>query len=91
MIEVDVTQEDINNGEQGKYRICPIALAVNRKLTNHYCGVTPYDIFLYKKDTNGFVTCLDVPNKVTDFMLDFDTEKEVKPFKFNLDTRGYDL
>lgn len=88
MIRVEVTQDDINRGQQTVCRACPVALALNRALSEalgypvetsvqRYSGAvwTPEEKFLGR---------MRFPRSVEKFVVSFDDEKKVEPFEFNI-------
>ena len=75
-MKIDVTQEDIVNGKKKSCDECPIALAMIRA---GYKNVSVGSYFI----SSGNLTYL-VPPEVTKFVLDFDAEKPVSPFSFEL-------
>ncbi len=80
MKRINVTQEHINNGEKFDCNKCPIALAT--KGTIFFLSI----IIRQKKYNDPAYTFseYDLPEKALDFISDFDYDKKVKPFSFNL-------
>lgn len=77
---ISVTQEDIANGCKGRYRMCPVALAVSRMLL-HDVGVTHDTIDIQMEDERIEII---TPAEAKSFIRRFDHGKPVKPFTFNL-------
>lgn len=42
-----VTQNDIDQGQMGECKLCPVALAVSRRFKDSYASVTPAYLRLY--------------------------------------------
>lgn len=80
---INVTQEDIDRGERGQCRTCPIAKAVIRELdeTDVYV-IGPYLVIGIHGPTR---LTIDLPDAVTRFVEDFDSEDSVAPFSFELE------
>lgn len=80
---VKVTDRNIVNGEKSSALRCSIALAMKEwiprltvvQVTYYYAYLTFDSIPEYR---------IPLPNKVTDFIRDFDSGKEVEPFEFKL-------
>ncbi len=95
-ISINVTQKDINTGKAVDAYSCPIARAVNRRLTkNRYSSVTQVGINVVnrrsKKRFSGILSILriEVPRvedrrQVGNFLLKFDAghKEELEPFTF---------
>lgn len=79
---VDVTAEDIAQGEPRKCVKCPIALALRRTLEQSLVGVGGHDAVMVGK--HG-VTSVELPSMAVRFIADFDDGKPVQPFSFALD------
>ena len=77
-IEVDVTQEDINNGRKFNCIMCPVALAIKRAIRNPKVSVFS---ILARIDTEDYF----FPKKVQNFIQNFDGSILVEPIKFELD------
>ena len=75
---IDVTQEDIDQGERDKCRRCPIALAMKRvfpgKVSLVYGTVAWVDLDRYA----------DLPDEAQQFIMYFDEGEPVEPFSFSL-------
>lgn len=77
-MRIDVTQEDIKNGEVGVCTRCPVALAMRRS-TGHLWFIDT--AILSNADGS---TELDTPACVRNFVRRFDTRLQVEPFSFDL-------
>jgi hypothetical protein len=75
---INVTQEDIDNGNNADACACPVALALRRSFKVDDIWVQPYEM-----SANGHVYMN--PSKVRDFINNFDRGMKVKPFKFELE------
>lgn len=80
-MKIEVADYDIDHGEQHDYAFCPIALACNRQ------GLSR--TFVYDDVTwdasNGDRLRASLPQSALDFIRDFDGDKPVSPFSFELD------
>lgn len=77
MLEINVTQEHINQGLKGDSCRCPVALAIKEQFSNARAIVTQIFIEADGKAYN--------PNtKVIEFMERFDIGKSVEPFSTKL-------
>ncbi len=77
--DVEVTQEDIDNGRQGNVGFCPIALACKRKFGIPYVYVSADILF-----NNQSIATPEIAKK---FIRRFDAHRQhlgIGPFKFNL-------
>lgn len=79
-VQVEVTQEDIVNGQRRVPTSCPVALACRRELGNVRISVTAY----YIRVNTGFPV-LEIPETVKAFVRDFDGFRPVEPIKFTLE------
>ena len=77
-VKIEVTEEDIKNGERWMADKCPVALALNRKINDF--NYVLYDLF-ETHDSRVY----DVPESVGKFILKFDKTRKGKPFKFIID------
>ena len=76
-IRIVVTQNDITTGEKKSCNSCPIANSLKRQFKNAKIKVTP----IYVKVDN---TIYSVNKTTTDFIYNFDTGENTKPFITNL-------
>lgn len=87
---IDVTQGDIDKGEQGRCQICPVALAAKRSI-KFPVVVDGDDIFIYERCigvvVDRFKTSAKLPKNARDFIKLFDQlgPRFVSPFSFALD------
>lgn len=85
-MKIEVTQEDINKGQQCSKCYCPIALAINRVLETN----TP-NVMVFPSSCNysykNVLYFKDFPKEVKNFVETFDEfgHEFVKPFNFELD------
>ena len=77
---INVTQEDIDNGEDGKSTRCPIALAVNRFFD--YKGNASVGQFMIR--VSGIEKDYKLTKNCERFISRFDDHKMVHPFHFRL-------
>ncbi len=83
-IRVDVTQENIFNG-QVSTKSCPIALALNRAVKpEFYFSVYNNTFNLIQRSNGFFVAKGNLLKKATNFVDRFDRGLKVKPFSFDL-------
>ena len=82
LVTVEVTAEDIAQGDPGGCWGCPVALALNRA-TGYAWSVNPFHLILPRP---GRKKNLDIktPPEVAEFISRFDAEKKVEPFTFTL-------
>lgn len=78
-IKVEVTKEDIANGERENSCKCPVALALSRLGTDVSVGNGEIGFWLGDK-----YRLIEIPDMVDDFITQFDNGKEVEPFEFTL-------
>lgn len=78
-ITVEVTQEDIENGECGQCQTCPIALALGRA-TGRPWMVT--DTFAFESNGTSYAR---LPGVAQGFVLRFDENHPVAPFTFTIE------
>ena len=85
-ITIDVTQDDIDNGEKAACHFCPIALALNRMTgMSSIIGSTKIHI---GEIGQGGATCYTSP-EMREFVWKFDTDRGVKPTSFVATFRRY--
>lgn len=80
---IEVTQEDINKGEQCDGNSCAIALALKREHPElEACNVTGFGIF---EDDNQRNVIFRATKKMSQFIRKFDKDRtSVKPTKFRI-------
>lgn len=79
MIEINVTQEDINKGIKSDCSKCPIALAANRVIPNGALAVGGASITYWNEKE---AISILLPEIALKFIRDFDSGRKVKPFSF---------
>ena len=82
---IKVTQDDIDNGIKEDNCFCPIALAITRQLNREVSVCTRW-IYIYGDHNIGWVYDhqYDTPLIVRRFIDDFDFDRKVEPFEFEL-------
>src|SRR5947209_3364746 len=80
-MNIRVTSNDIENGQRHDPERCPVARALSRAGVLHF-GVMLATIVV--ADGHGHVTSLPLPSQVTDWILDFDNNRLVRPMSFEL-------
>ena len=81
--QIEVTQDDINNGKPHTCSSCPVALAISRT-TNYKAEVGLYIITLF--NSKGFsYRSIKIPADIRQFIKAFDSYMPVSPFSFELD------
>mgnify|MGYP003147832702 FL=1 len=100
-IKIQVKEKHIQDGTPENCQFCAVALAVNDKLTEMFKldfepriverGNTDYALRLadnkpspYQTEFNTQISMED-QETVNDFVYDFDSNKDVDPFEFNID------
>ena len=83
-VTIQVTQEDIKNGQPTRCLKCPLALAATRAF-GHQIFVARYTMF--SMDVNGKVNFHGgkLPKEVTTWQWNFDNGIPVKPFDFEIE------
>lgn len=81
-LTVDVTQDDIDNGEPVNGNHCAVALALIRATGDPYvsCGIATASWYV-----GGDVKYVCLPTKATDFIDAFDEGEPVEPFSFEVE------
>lgn len=83
-VTVNVTKRDIDNGECGNGHKCAIALALSRATRRKYVSVGGATCSLLNRD--GLVQVAGrLPMVAQLFIADFDSGREVTPFKFQVE------
>lgn len=82
-VTVVVTKSDIRHGEQGSCQRCPVARALQRRFpdTEISVGGVNTRVDQYYR-LHKYRAILDVPAKVSAFIISFDSGKRPKPFRF---------
>ena len=81
-IAIDVTQDDIDNGNRNDKWSCPIANAWNRKFPASEVSVGTESIAFI--DCDGFSARVQMPYKAKRFIEKFDNLVTVEPFSFTV-------
>lgn len=85
MIKVEVTQEDIDNGPKWiNAKMCPVAMALKRALGNQRISVAP-TYFCFYDENDVTISNHMLPKGVPNFIINYDSHMEVKPFTFEID------
>jgi hypothetical protein len=85
--EINVTQEDINNGGKKQCTMCPIALATKRTFPNAiWISVTQAYIRVVNAGDGERGTEYLSPLGVEQFINDFDRGRPVSPFSFTVNS-----
>lgn len=82
---VNVTQEDIDNGEILTSRFCPVALALKRTFKGKveaFVGVREATVIFRRFLIPDKKVTINFPSNVRTFIVDFDSEKPVSPVSF---------
>lgn len=80
IVHVEVTREDIENGNYGCSR-CPVALAIRRAIPGSIPLVTRTNFTLMGASGKKYQT----PPGMRDFILEFDNQLPVEPITFDLE------
>jgi hypothetical protein len=79
-MRIEVTQEDIDSGVQADCAHCPVAKAIKRTIQRR-------DVYVEEKYCFVGDCRIELPNKVSDFIFDFDNRRRrVAPFAFELES-----
>lgn len=85
-ITVEVTQQDISKGIERSSCGCPIALALLRSAPGYSFDVGSIAVYIgYSGRRISYSRGAVLPKKAKDFILKFDSNIRVEPFKFELD------
>lgn len=79
-VTIEVTQEDIDNGEQKNFKSCPVAIAISRTIgqpaqvdqESVSLVLTPWD------------DSIEIPGRASNFISSYDDGDPVSPFSFPL-------
>ncbi len=87
---INVTEDEIKQGERNSASNCPLAIAIQKQLTNKYgqkkmALIGANNLTIY---THGFKhrKVVPLPIKAREFITAFDSGNEVHPFSFKLHT-----
>lgn len=88
-LEIQVTEDDIENGARGVDDFCPIALAIRRRYPEFVPSVLGHgmgheaDISLYAREDLDHLNYLyAIPEQAAEFIDTFDADLPVSPFAF---------
>ncbi len=84
-VKVEVTFDDIANGTPGACRDCPIALALERLLSDRVLFVVELGCLSWAGPTIGAHGSIPMPQAAADFIEGFDRGYEVEPFGFEIE------
>lgn len=82
-LKISVTERHIENGEKDSCFNCPIALAAREVFPAHSLPEVTLN-FLWIKLEDRTERYFTLPEEAKEFVIGFDTGKEVKPFTFTL-------
>jgi hypothetical protein len=80
-ITIDVTQDDIKEGEKASAEFCPIACAVRRLFPDSYIRVDDL-LEVGPDDSDKDSEYYDLPESALEFIHNFDIGRHVEPFSF---------
>jgi hypothetical protein len=80
-MRIDVTRDDIQQGQRQNPKGCPVGRALDRAGVSH-CGVTGLAVIM--KDNRNIATALLLPEVVQNWIADFHQGKSVEPIAFDL-------
>ncbi len=86
---IDVTAEDVRDGERCQSQRCPIALAIERALPNADALVNAHLATVSVGPTDRRM--LRLPVEAARAVVKYDETGEMRPFGFELDLEGRDL
>lgn len=84
---IDVTKEDIDNGQRGQCNTCPIALAIKRA-TGAACFVDKFSVSIWRDGEPCAIRAVYTPLEVSTFVKSFDKGYAVRPFSFSAEFRA---
>lgn len=85
MLNIYLTQKDIDQGVRFKALTCPVARAVTRRLPTYTKAmVSPHDISF---TGTKHIDTIPMPAAVKKFVRDFDGGRPVFPMRFQLDVQ----
>ncbi len=84
-VKVEVTFDDVAKGERGDCRYCPIALALERVLTERALFVVDGRTISWAGPTVGAHGYVDLPESAREFIYVFDGAGDVEPFEFEIE------
>lgn len=79
-MKIEVTQDDINNGQRSRCRFCPVALAIQRTF--------PDQLVTVGNEAAEIGMCfITFPTNASEFISAFDKGLKVQPFTFEINER----
>lgn len=84
-MQIQVKQEHIDKGVQGKCGSCPIALAINENLVDGVISNVRYSRVDLVKNEVYLAEELWLPPEASRFIRSFDNGEQVQPFSFELE------
>lgn len=86
IIDIKVTQSDIDTGKRISCRECPVARAITRVLDPLWeVDVDGMSAYLFDYTPSHAVVTRTLPYEARVFILGFDSGRKVEPFEFKLD------
>ena len=82
-----LTQEHINRGEPGDPHTCPVALCMSEwtDTKRYQLSILPDCVEVYDIKKREYIFFEGVPEEVSNFILDFDSERRVQPLGFEME------
>lgn len=80
-----VTEEDISKGISRSCEFCPIANAIQRQTPWKYAVVLLSSVFECESKRADLDGRVDLPESACGFIRDFDADRSVSPFSFEID------
>jgi len=87
---INVTQDDIKEGITCSPSQCPVARAVSREFPNKVVSVRATIIFTRDLKSGKFVSSYPIPHSVRERIRDFDCNRGMPPFSFELEREEID-
>ena len=85
-LTINVTKNDIKEGDVRKCRSCPVARAITRRLRKPYfASASVFKILIVDDDAPSSRSLSNVPRSVGAFITDFDRRRKVDPFSFEIE------
>ena len=90
VIKVCVTQKHINKGKRQFPACCPVSYAIREALDDmlgkvYVCVYKHYFTAIMKTKSLSYNYNIILPSNAMEFIRNFDTGKQVKPFSFNIE------
>lgn len=83
-MQLEITQEDIDKGKQGDCGLCPIALAIRRKLPKSNPLVLSNRVFITDEHSKNKQYYFRMSSNAQEFICEFDNGFPVKPIEIEL-------